>query len=434
MALKIASSKELQEKYEKLKKQEENEIRETPKVKEARNSIYQVKRIPPSSCCELCGKETEGTFFHIQEGLLLCAECYATINGKSDTSVWDDLEIAVQKKTVLEGLVTEKNKGGLILNVKGMRVFVPASQSGQPRDADLSNMLKKKVSLHITEVDRDRKRIVGSISSVTQDTGTTIQTSSGEKTPQRSSGIELHLGDCVEMKKPHPCGGNQWLITHIGMDIKLECLRCGHEITMLRSKVEREIQQQERINSAPTVAEPKRYNAANAVQNLGDNFAFDDHAIYVIKNEAEKCILFNDCKKPIKSRCRSFLVALAEQGIISGVNYENKDGQITLSIPNSPFKAVENATDEKRLKHYTQKAYQRLVQDILEKCAYKPKNEIFQTYSAKKTNKKSDRSYFQTICDNCGEIAALPFEPLSDRPVYCSNCFSKRKELGLKRK
>lgn len=83
--------------------------------------------------------------------------------------IWDDLEAAVENKTVMEGVVTEVNKGGLVVNVKGIRVFVPSSQSGQPRGADLSTMVKEKVSLRITEVNRARRRVVGSIRSVAQE-------------------------------------------------------------------------------------------------------------------------------------------------------------------------------------------------------------------------------------------------------------------------
>ena len=35
---------------------------------------------------------------------------------------------------MLEGIVTEENKGGVVVNVKGIRVFVPASQTGMPRE------------------------------------------------------------------------------------------------------------------------------------------------------------------------------------------------------------------------------------------------------------------------------------------------------------
>ena len=67
---------------------------------------------------------------------------------------------------MLEGIVTEENKGGIVVNVKGVRVFVPASQSGQPRGADLSAMTDQQtVHLRITEVNRARRRVVGSIRS-----------------------------------------------------------------------------------------------------------------------------------------------------------------------------------------------------------------------------------------------------------------------------
>ena len=79
---------------------------------------------------------------------------------------WDDIEAARQDETVVEGVVIDENRGGIIVSVKGARVFVPASQTGLPRDAELSQMMKKKVSLRITEVNRPRKRIVGSISKV----------------------------------------------------------------------------------------------------------------------------------------------------------------------------------------------------------------------------------------------------------------------------
>ncbi len=79
---------------------------------------------------------------------------------------WETIENAVESKEVLEGIITEENKGGLVANVKGIRVFIPASQSGQPRGADLSGMVKTRVQLRITEVNRARRRVVGSIRAV----------------------------------------------------------------------------------------------------------------------------------------------------------------------------------------------------------------------------------------------------------------------------
>ena len=95
-------------------------------------------------------------------------EGYATLSKKRLDAVklWEDIENAVENKTVLEGTVTEVNKGGIVVSVKGVRVFVPASQSGLPKDSDLGQMVKQKVKLRVTEVNRARRRVVGSIKSV----------------------------------------------------------------------------------------------------------------------------------------------------------------------------------------------------------------------------------------------------------------------------
>ena len=95
-------------------------------------------------------------------------EGVATLSKKRLDSVknWDTIEAAVEDKTIMEGTVTEQNKGGIVVNVKGIRVFVPASQTGMPRGADLSEMIKEHVKLRITEVNRSRHRVVGSIRAV----------------------------------------------------------------------------------------------------------------------------------------------------------------------------------------------------------------------------------------------------------------------------
>jgi hypothetical protein len=53
--------------------------------------------------------------------------------------------------------------------------------------------------------------------------------------------MELHLHDKVELKKAHPCGCVQWEILRVGMDIKLKCLGCGHELMLPRNKAEKSI-------------------------------------------------------------------------------------------------------------------------------------------------------------------------------------------------
>ena len=53
--------------------------------------------------------------------------------------------------------------------------------------------------------------------------------------------MDLRLYQRVELKKPHPCGSKVWKILRVGMDIKLRCEGCGHELMLPRSKVEKAI-------------------------------------------------------------------------------------------------------------------------------------------------------------------------------------------------
>ena len=81
--------------------------------------------------------------------------------------VWDDMAAWAEEKTTIEGTITEENKGGLVCNVKGIRVFIPASQSGIAKGGDMTGMVGKNVQLKITEVNRARRRVIGSIRAVT---------------------------------------------------------------------------------------------------------------------------------------------------------------------------------------------------------------------------------------------------------------------------
>ena len=53
--------------------------------------------------------------------------------------------------------------------------------------------------------------------------------------------MELHINDRVELKKQHPCGSKTWKILRVGMDIKLRCDGCGHELMLPRSRAEKAI-------------------------------------------------------------------------------------------------------------------------------------------------------------------------------------------------
>ena len=80
--------------------------------------------------------------------------------------IWDDMADMVENKTTIEATITEENKGGLVANVKGVRVFIPASQSGIAKGGDMAGMVGKTVKLKITEVNRARRRAIGSIRAV----------------------------------------------------------------------------------------------------------------------------------------------------------------------------------------------------------------------------------------------------------------------------
>ena len=83
--------------------------------------------------------------------------------------IWDDLATYVEEKTTVEGTITEENKGGLVATVKGIRVFIPASQSGVAKGGDMAAMLGQTVQLKVTEVNRARRRVIGSIRAVTSE-------------------------------------------------------------------------------------------------------------------------------------------------------------------------------------------------------------------------------------------------------------------------
>lgn len=51
--------------------------------------------------------------------------------------------------------------------------------------------------------------------------------------------MDVQVGDILVMKKEHPCGTKQWLVLRSGMDFRLRCTGCGHELMLPRSKAEK---------------------------------------------------------------------------------------------------------------------------------------------------------------------------------------------------
>ncbi len=55
--------------------------------------------------------------------------------------------------------------------------------------------------------------------------------------------MDIRVGDMIEMKKPHPCGKNskQFDVLRVGMDFKIKCAVCGHELMIPRARAEKNI-------------------------------------------------------------------------------------------------------------------------------------------------------------------------------------------------
>lgn len=53
--------------------------------------------------------------------------------------------------------------------------------------------------------------------------------------------MDVRVGDVLEMKKAHPCGSKTWKVMRIGMDFRLVCTGCGHELMIPRGKIEKSI-------------------------------------------------------------------------------------------------------------------------------------------------------------------------------------------------
>lgn len=72
---------------------------------------------------------------------------------------------------------------------------------------------------------------------------------SSEKIPR------FYLGDIVRLRKPHPCGGYEWEITRLGMDIRIRCLRCNHQVMLPRVRFEKSVKTVVKSMASPGLLE-----------------------------------------------------------------------------------------------------------------------------------------------------------------------------------
>ena len=52
---------------------------------------------------------------------------------------------------------------------------------------------------------------------------------------------DLQIADMLRLRKPHPCGSFEWVVTRLGADIGLECMGCGHRIMLTRRELARRL-------------------------------------------------------------------------------------------------------------------------------------------------------------------------------------------------
>ena len=53
--------------------------------------------------------------------------------------------------------------------------------------------------------------------------------------------MDYNIGDIVRTKKQHPCGSKLWEITRVGVDIKIKCMKCNHEVMLSRLDFEKKL-------------------------------------------------------------------------------------------------------------------------------------------------------------------------------------------------
>jgi hypothetical protein len=53
--------------------------------------------------------------------------------------------------------------------------------------------------------------------------------------------MEIELGDIVRLRKRHPCGGDEWQVVKLGVDIRIKCLKCQRQVLLARETFEHRV-------------------------------------------------------------------------------------------------------------------------------------------------------------------------------------------------
>ena len=55
--------------------------------------------------------------------------------------------------------------------------------------------------------------------------------------------LQLKIGDRLILRKEHACGGAEWKVWRLGMDIGIQCLKCGRKLKIVRSKLDKDVKE-----------------------------------------------------------------------------------------------------------------------------------------------------------------------------------------------
>lgn len=55
--------------------------------------------------------------------------------------------------------------------------------------------------------------------------------------------MDIQIDDVVQMRKPHPCGGDTWRVVRVGAEIGMRCMTCDRKVLLPRSTFERRVKQ-----------------------------------------------------------------------------------------------------------------------------------------------------------------------------------------------
>jgi len=53
--------------------------------------------------------------------------------------------------------------------------------------------------------------------------------------------MDIQIGDIIKLEKQHPCGSSEWEVLRVGMDFRLKCEGCQHQVMLPRKQVEKNV-------------------------------------------------------------------------------------------------------------------------------------------------------------------------------------------------